>query len=222
MSQPDSQPLTSVPAVHSTGARVAVGLAKIGMVLRSHAWQEGFAQDLTPTQGQVLAHLERQPGLTLNQVADGLGVRASTASEAVGVLEKKGLVIKQRPLEDARRLSLSLTEAGKREAARVATWPDFLAQVVEGLSEEEQGVLLRLVQRMIRELQLRGEVPVSRMCSTCRYFRPYVHDDARNPHHCAYVNLPFGNPDLRMDCPEQDPATGAEADAAWERFAGVG
>src|SRR5262245_37038596 len=117
------------------------------MALRSHAWQEGFARDLTPTQGQVLAHLEQRPGATLNEVAEALGVRASTASEAVGVLAKKGLLAKARPLDDARRLALSLTEAGRAEAGRVATWPDFLSEVVESLSEEDQGVLLRLVQR---------------------------------------------------------------------------
>lgn len=207
------------PWTPSAGARVAIGLAKIGMVLRSRAWHQGFAQDLTPTQGQVLAHLERRSGATLNEVADALGVRASTASEAVGVLERKGMLVKERPLQDARRLSLSLTESGRAEAARVATWPDFLAVVIEGLSEEEQGLLLRLLQRLIRELQQQGEIPVARMCSTCRFFRPYAHDDPRQPHHCSYVNLPFGNRDLRMECPEHEPATGPEAEAGWERFA---
>lgn len=218
MSDPKAMPPPS-PWTPSTGARVAIGLAKIGMVLRSHAWQQGFAQDLTPTQGQVLAHLQRRSGATLNEVADALGVRASTASEAVGVLERKGMLTKQRPLQDARRLSLTLTESGQAEAARVATWPDFLAEVIESLSEEEQGLLLRLLQRLIRELQQQGEIPVARMCSTCRFFRPYVYDDPRQPHHCAYVNLPFGNRDLRMECPEHEAATGPEAEAGWERFA---
>jgi DNA-binding MarR family transcriptional regulator len=204
------------------GSRIAQGLAKIGMVLRSRAWQEGFTQDLTPTQGQVLTHLDRRDGSTLNEVADALGVRASTASEAVAVLERKGLVQKERSPEDGRRLALHLTAAGKTEAGRVATWPDFLAEIVDTLSLEEQGVLMRLLQRMIRGLQLRGEISVARMCTTCQFFRPHVHPDPSRPHHCAYVNAPMEDRDLRLDCPEHDAATGSLAAANWERFVAAG
>lgn len=214
MSTPSS-PFRNPPS----GSRIAQGLAKLGMVLRSRAWQEGFSRDLTPTQGQVLTHLERRAGSTLNEVAEAMGVRASTASEAVAVLERKGLVSKQRAAEDGRRLALHLTAEGKAEAGSVATWPDFMADIVDSLSAEEQGLLLRLLQKMIRELQERGEIPIARMCSTCRFFRPQAHADLLRPHHCAYVDAAFGDRDLRLECPEHEPASGAEAAAAWERFA---
>lgn len=202
----------------SAGFRIATGLAKIGMVLRSRAWQEGFAQDLTPTQGQVLAHLELRPGSTLSEVAAALGVRASTASEAVAVLERKGFISKERQAEDGRRLALLLTPAGQEQARRVATWPDFLASVVESMTAEEQATLVRLLQRLIRELQLRGEIPLARLCSTCVHFRPFVHPDREQPHHCTYVDLPFGDRDLRLDCPEHQAAPPPQAEASWQRF----
>ena len=41
--------------------RVATGLSKIAMALRSHAWQEAGARGLTPTQGQILLFLRQQP-----------------------------------------------------------------------------------------------------------------------------------------------------------------
>ena len=61
-------------AVHSPPATVATGLAKIGLVLRHHAWQERQQSGLTPTQGQILALLRaRGEQLTVGELAAGLG-----------------------------------------------------------------------------------------------------------------------------------------------------
>jgi hypothetical protein len=38
------------------------------------------------------------------------------------------------------------------------------------------------------------------MCATCVFFRPDVHDDPERPHHCAFVDAPFGDRQLRLDC----------------------
>lgn len=200
------------------GTRVSQGLAKIALALRHHAWRQSHPQELTPTQGEVLSQLSRESGMTLGALAERLGVRASTASEAVAVLEAKGLLRRDRSSEDRRRLQLALTAGGRELAEQVAQWPDFLAQVVEDLEPSEQGQLLRLLQRMIRKLQERGEIPVARMCVSCRFFRPHEHQDPDRPHHCAFVDLPFGDRDLRIDCAEHEPATGAEAEGLWRRF----
>lgn len=219
MNEPPDPPLTFSAMNLPPGPRVATALAKISLVMRHRAWRDGMGQDLTPTQAQALTFLDRQPGATLGQVADALGIKAPTASEAVGTLEHRGLLTKSRHPDDARRLALFLTAAGRRQAEEVALWPDFLARVVHQLSDQEQAVLLRTLQLMIRELQVRGEVPIAQMCSTCRFFRPFVHADEAAPHHCAFVDLPFGDRDLRFDCREQEAATGAEAESAWRRFA---
>jgi DNA-binding MarR family transcriptional regulator len=218
MSQVPPHPQSFEQINDPVGQRVTVGLAKISMALRQQAWQQGHARDLTPTQGEALSQLQRTPGLTLGEVAERLGVRPSTASEAVTALEAKGWVERHRDPADRRRLHLRLTPEGRNLAQDVDRWPQFLADVVEELDEEEKGQLMRLLQRMIRTLQRRGEIPVARMCAGCRYFRPRVHDDRRRPHHCAYVDLPFGDQDLRVDCAEHEPATGAEAEARWRRF----
>ena len=47
---------------------------------------------------------------------------------------------------------------------------------------------------------------MSRMCLDCRFFRPDVHDDPARPHHCAFVDAPFGDAQLRIDCADHQPA----------------
>ena len=202
------------------GQRIAAGLAKIGLALRHRAWQEGFARDLTPTQGQILVFLEQHPGAGLGDVSRQLAIRAPTASDAVTALVGKGLVERSRDPADRRRLSLSLTAAGRKEAGQAAMWPDFLADSAEELSPEEQAVFVRSLQTLIRGLQKQGQVPLARMCSTCRYFRPRVHEGEAHPHHCAYVDLPLADSDLRIDCPDHDPEEPAVADQRWRHLAG--
>jgi DNA-binding MarR family transcriptional regulator len=200
--------------------RVATGLAKIGLALKHRAWQEAGPRGLNPTQGQILALLATAPasGLSLTALAEQLAVRLPTASDAVRSLEQKGLVQKDRDPTDGRVIRITLTPAGKAEAERVAGWPDFLAAAIASLTVAEQTAFLRALIKMIRTLQERGEIPISRMCVDCRYFRPTVHAGSERPHHCAFVDAPLGDSGLRLDCADHQPAPPAQARLAWLAF----
>lgn len=202
------------------GPRVIAGLAKIGLALKSHAWQQAGGRGLTPTQAQILTVLgaRGQGGLRLSEVAEALAVTPATASDAVSALESKSLVRKRRQAADGRAVAISLTARGRREAARAAAWPDVLLEAVDELSENEQGALLRALTRIIRKLQLRGKIPVSRMCVTCSYFRPHVYPDRAAPYHCAFVDASFGDAALRIDCPDHVAASEDQAAGAWREF----
>jgi hypothetical protein len=93
-----------------------------------------------------------------------------------------------------------------------------LLAAVDALDPAEQAVFLRALTRIIRELQERGEITVARMCASCRFFRPDVHADRARPHHCAFVDAPFGDRELRLDCADQEPLEPAEAAALWAAF----
>jgi hypothetical protein len=71
---------------------------------------------------------------------------------------------------------------------------------------------------MIRTLQTRGRIPVARMCVSCRFFQPFRHPDGRLPHHCAFVDAPFGDGGLRLDCPDHDAAPAELAARTWAAF----
>ncbi|MCG8460652.1 MAG: MarR family winged helix-turn-helix transcriptional regulator [Holophagales bacterium] len=205
-----------------TSQRIASGLGKLSSAIRQKSWEEALPRSLTPTQGQVLTLLASRPGLGLAQVADALGVRPPTASDAVRVLAEKGLVSKSKRPDDARALHLHLTAEGQETAELASRWPDFLASAVEELPAADQRSLLRAVITLIRTLQERGQIPVASMCVTCEHFRPFVHSDPRLPHHCAFVDAAFGDSDLRLDCPEHEAAPGSRARANWQRFAEAG
>ena len=130
--------------------RLAEALAKIGLAIRSRSWRGASPLGLTPTQGQVLTLLlSVDRPLRLGDVARGLGVTPATVSEAVSTLARKGLVEKRR---QGRSLALTLTVAGRSQAEQAASWPDFLAQSLEKLPEQEQALLMQSVTKVLDDL----------------------------------------------------------------------
>jgi DNA-binding MarR family transcriptional regulator len=208
-----------LPPDQPLAKRVTTGLAKVGLALKQQAWAEAGGRGLTPTQGQALALLRANPdGLRLGELADQLGVTAPTTSDSVSALHRKGLVVKAPLAGDGRAVVVRLTPAGVREAAAAAAWPDFLLEAVGELSATEQAAFLRGLVTMVRTLQDKGRIPVARMCVSCTFFRPYRHDDPVHPHHCAFVDAPFGDGELRLDCPDHRPAPADQAARSWQAF----
>lgn len=200
--------------------QVSAGLFKLGLALRTHAWRDSAPRGLNPTQAQVLAllHASAAP-LRISDVAEGMAVTLPTASDAVKALVAKGLVAKTRAPDDARAVALTLTDAGREEAARNAAGPEFVLAAVDALTLAEQAALVRTLVKMVRTLQERGDVAPARMCVSCRFFRPYAHPgDPERPHHCAFVDAPFGDRALRLDCREHEPAPAEEQVRHWAEF----
>lgn len=191
--------------VDSTEQSILIGLSKVSLALKSQSWQDAGAHGVSPTQAQILALLQAKgsAGMRLSEVAAGLAVTAATASDAVRVLDLKGLVLKMRSAEDARVLSIVLTPQGQKLAQRTSCWSDLLLGAVDELSEPEQTVFLGGLTKMIRKLQESGQIPIAKMCVTCRFFQPNIYPDGDKPHHCDFVNAPFGDRDLRIECPDQ-------------------
>jgi len=199
-----------------------VALSKIGIAQRSQAWKETEPRGLNPTQAQVLVALNSVPtaGMRLSELASRLGVSPPTVSDSVGSLQVKGLLTKQPAPDDARALTILLTDQGRTAAGELSQWPDALLATTHVLSAQEQGVFLRALLKMIRELQETGQVSPSQMCVTCEFFRPNAHDDLDRPHHCEFVGAAFGDRNLRVECPDHSEAVGPQRGHNWDRFVG--
>jgi DNA-binding MarR family transcriptional regulator len=201
--------------------RVAAGVQKIGLVMKRRVWQSVGKRGVLPLQGQVLSLLRMQQNrcATVSSLAQELAVKVPTVSDAVKTLEHKGLVKRSRSRKDNRVVHhVQLSARGVRQGSIGAGWPDFLAAAADQLSPSEQVSLLRALIKMIRTLQTRGEIPIARMCVSCRYFQPNVYSDPERPRHCDYVDAPFGARRLRINCAEHKPAAKAQADRIWKVF----
>ncbi|MDJ0729055.1 MAG: MarR family winged helix-turn-helix transcriptional regulator [Crocosphaera sp.] len=184
--------------------KVVTGLTKIGMAIKSHAWQDAELQNLTPTQGQVLSLLRsrRNVGLRLSEIAEGLGITSATASETVKALVDKQLVKKGKAEDDGRAIAIKMTQKGEAKADSIASLPYFLLNALDELSSEEQDVFYYGLTKILRKLQENHEIPVLRMCVTCHFFEENVNLESDEPHYCKLVEEFFGDRNLKIDCPE--------------------
>jgi DNA-binding MarR family transcriptional regulator len=99
-----------------TESVLASARALVGMAIRTV--DEG-PMPLTLTQHRVLLLLEDAGGLSVNQVADRLGVNQSNASRHCTRLTELGLVDRRAHDHDGRTLDLRLTQLGRRQVRAV-------------------------------------------------------------------------------------------------------
>lgn len=199
-------------------AQIAFALDRIGRVLKSHAWDQAEDTNLTPTQSQILARIASQGPSRSSALAADLGVSQPTISDAVTALVRKGHVSRARDPQDARAVRLSLTAQGQRLADSTRAPSPTLLAALDMLSDKDRGALQRGLIGLIRSLQEARAIPVQRLCVTCAHFRPHAHDDARNPHHCAFVDAAFGDAALRTDCGDHEKAAPEARARIWARF----
>ena len=199
---------------------ILIGLEKIGLALKSQSWQDAGQQGLTPTQGQILALLldKGNAGMRLTGVASHLAVTAATTSDAVTSLVEKGLVQKTRSPQDGRAIAITLTAQGQQAATQTASWSNFLLTTVGELSQEEQVIFLRGLIKIIRKLQQQGQISVAKMCVNCQFFQPNRYPNSERPHHCALVDAPFADGNLRINCAEQVAAEPETAEQNWTLY----
>jgi DNA-binding MarR family transcriptional regulator len=197
------------------------GLNRIGLAMRSAAWGEATESGLTPTQSQILAFIAARGAQSprSGDAADALGITPQTASVAIAALVQKGLVIKAPDANDRRAASLRLTRQGEVAARVAGQWPEFLTNAMQELDNGERQAFLRILLKLIRRLQVDGEIVPQRVCVTCAHFQPTRQAGrAGAPHYCALLNTALGDIDLRLDCPEHRPATAETTVAAWQNY----
>lgn len=202
--------------------RLTEGLLKLGTALRAQSWHRATELGITPTQMEILTLVRCRPQpLMLKELAEQTALTTATVSDAVKVLAAKGLLQKGKVEGDRRAVAISLTETGLAVAKEAGDWSDFLAEAAQALPEVEQLAFYRAVIGLIRNLQAREQIPVARLCVSCRYFQPYRYPDSERPHHCGLVDAPFGQRHLRLDCAEHEPAEPAQAQRNWVAYAQV-
>jgi len=206
----------------SIAVHLAAGLEKIGLAMKSRTWRREGRAGLGPLQRQVLTLLRASANKSaqVSAIANELVVRLPTASEAVATLERKKLVKRRRSMRDGRIVTVELTARGERACAPAVSMPNHLTAATGSLTSAEQVAFLKSLMKVIRTLQERGEISVARMCVSCRYFRPNQYNDAAQPHHCDYLNAPFGDQSLRLECAEYEPAAPSQARDSWSKFTG--
>lgn len=149
-------------------------LRRIVQALRQSSAASESTTGLTGAQALVLGHVAARDGLSVNEVAGLTFTHQSSVSEVVSRLEARGLVLRERAGDDARRCILRPTPAGRAAAARLkdATAQEKLLRALAGLPPDRRAELARGLSALIAAAGLGGRRPVMFFESTPSSERP--------------------------------------------------
>jgi DNA-binding MarR family transcriptional regulator len=196
------------PGSRDLDTKLVAAMERVGQALRFELREHARSYGLTPTQAQILLRLGTDPPRRrrVGALAARLDVSQPTVSDAVAALERKGLVERRPDPTDARAATLRPTPRGIDVAGRLEAWDERARAEIRGLPVQEKQGSLSLLLDLIGALERAGVVGVARTCPSCRFFRFGAWPNAPAPHHCALLDVPLGRGDLRLDCPEHEPA----------------
>jgi DNA-binding MarR family transcriptional regulator len=184
--------------------KIVASLERLTLVFRILLRGEAQERGLSPIQAQFLLHLLHHGAVLrrVSQLAREFDLTRATVSEAVGSLERKGLICRELWPHDKRVTTLRLTPTGKHTAQELAGWANVIEEHLKDRSAEEKEAVMRFLMDLIGALQKSGLITVARMCTTCRFFRPDAHPGESSAHHCVLLDVPLSGSELRADCPE--------------------
>ncbi len=118
---------------------------------------EGISRSAVRVLG-VVARAEGGQGVQPGRIADELGMTTSNVAAALGELESAGYVSRQRSSEDARRITVSLTDRGVSTVAthRSLRVDDLQQTIGAALSAAEQAQLAAVVPLLGKLVTLGG------------------------------------------------------------------
>ncbi len=124
------------------------------------SYLQAFAQlgvDITPEQWVMLDSLYQRNGQSQTELAGDSYKNAPTVSRIIDLLEKKGLVERQRFANDRRRYKIFLTKKGQTTVEKVQ--PAVVALREKGwkeLTDEDYSNFLRILNQVFENLNLQS------------------------------------------------------------------
>jgi DNA-binding MarR family transcriptional regulator len=140
-----------MPVAVTDSVELANRLRPVLLHLNRHLRREAHAEGVTGGQASLLAQIRMNPALGVRHLAAREGVSAPAMTRYLDRMEKAGLVVRTRSVEDARRIRLALTPKGVRALRSVrrrrTAW---LAERLEGLSPAELAAVDRAIEALSR------------------------------------------------------------------------
>jgi DNA-binding MarR family transcriptional regulator len=131
--------------------QLANRLRPVLLHLNRHLRREAHAEGITGGQASLLAQIRSNPDLGVRDLAAREGISAPAMTRYLDRMEKAGLVVRTRSVEDARRIKLALTPKGVRALRSVrrrrTVW---LAERLDGLSAVELATVDRAIEALSR------------------------------------------------------------------------
>ncbi|WP_460773150.1 MarR family winged helix-turn-helix transcriptional regulator [Microbacterium sp. GXF7504] len=119
------------------------------------AWNRIVSTEVSSVQYALLATLDRLGEASQRELCDEIDLDRSTIADLVSRMERRGLLVRRRSAEDARRNTVSLTEHGLAERMRLRPLVEQVEGALTGALTDAERTALRRALRTV--LQTRPE-----------------------------------------------------------------
>ena len=180
-------------------SKIVAGLERISQAFKLLLWDKAKQFGLSPIQIQLLifvAHHENQWN-NVSYLANEFNVTKPTISDAVRILHKKNLILKDHSSSDNRSYSIVLSEAGQAIVAGTEDFAGPLFSIMDTFSKEEQKDFYSMLGKLIHGLHRHHVLTVQRSCFACKFY-----DNQSQGHYCNLLETFLQRQEVRLDCPE--------------------
>jgi MarR family transcriptional regulator, transcriptional regulator for hemolysin len=135
--------------MHAFDRDILMLIHDVARMTRVRFDQRARSKGMTRAQWVILARLERQPGLSQNEMASILEVEPISVGRLIDRLEARGLVERRADPADRRVRRLHLLPAAKPILDEITDQRDLLStEVLEGIEHDERSRLVEAFLRM--------------------------------------------------------------------------
>ncbi|WP_420321705.1 MarR family winged helix-turn-helix transcriptional regulator [Flagellimonas sp.] len=180
-------------------SKIIAGLERISQAFKALLWEKAKQLGLSPIQIQILIFVayHKSEFNNVSFLAQEFNVTKPTISDAIRVLVKKELVVKDHSSADNRSYSILLSGEGKKIVAETEHFANPLAEQLEFVSAEEKENLFKTLSKLIYQLNQIGVLTVQRTCFACKFYQK-----TGDNHYCNLLEKQLKHSDIRLDCVE--------------------
>jgi DNA-binding MarR family transcriptional regulator len=179
--------------------KIVAGLERLSQVFRILLWEKAKEQSLSPIQIQLLIFIEyhSQEKTTISYLAKEFNFTKPTISDAIKILEQKGLIVKFIDERDTRSYTIQLTDLGKKIVSETEDFTNPLTEIIGKTDPKEKLILWENISNLIIQLNKLEIISVQRTCFNCKHYS--VKNEGN---FCNLLNQQLDTQGIRIDCEE--------------------
>lgn len=179
--------------------KIVAGLERISEAFKVLLWEKAKSLGLSPIQIQILIFVayHKEAFCNVSHLAKEFNLTKPTISDAVRILDKKALIIKDFSSNDSRSYSIQLSAAGKKIVQETENFADTLKKHLQDNTKADLESVFSTLSKLIYQLNQTGILTVQRTCYACKF-----HSHIKNKDYCNLLDKELLNSEIRIDCSE--------------------
>ncbi len=182
-----------------TASKIVAGLERISEAFKTLLWEKATMLGLSPIQIRILLFVAYHKDALCNvsHLAKEFNITKPTVSDAVRILDKKELIVKDFSSSDSRSYTILLSTKGKDIVAQTENFADPLKKQFDGMPSKDFDILFANISKVIYGLHRNDILSVQRTCYGCAFY-----DKRKGGDYCKLLETSLMPKDIRLDCPE--------------------